>query len=116
MRASIDVDNVSDSCYLLKLVLEGDLQVLHLLRSLVRPGINQIDMLQVRFHELVGDFAHPRGNRSREQEKLHLIEVPPAFLVVSLGGVQDFFNIFLESKVQHLICFVQNKGLYLTHF
>ena len=73
--------------------------------GLVLQVLAQINHSKVLAHVLVGDVSDPPGDSGREEANLKLVSA------LRLDLPEDLVNIFLESKLEHLVGLIQDDGL-----
>jgi hypothetical protein len=82
--------------------------VADLFGSLVLQVLTEIDNSESFAHVLVGDISHPPRDSGGEQANLKLV------LIGLLNTSKDFVDIFLKSKLEHLVGFIENNSLNAT--
>lgn len=76
--------------------------------SLVLQVLTEIDNSERFAHVLAGDISHPPRDSGGEQANLKLV------LIGLLNTSKDFVDIFLKSKLEHLVGFIENNTLNAT--
>lgn len=79
--------------------------MLHCAGSLVLQVLAQVDDPQIAVHVLGGDIAHPARNGGRKETDLQ------ARFALTFHRLQDFVDILLKAKLEHLVSFVENHSL-----
>jgi len=70
--------------------------------------LGQVDHLEILFHVLFGDLVDPLWKGCREQADLKELSVN-----LLRSFVEDLFDIFLETHVEHDISLIENKSFEL---
>ena len=73
--------------------------------GLVLQVLAQINHSEVLAHVLVSDISDPPGDSGREEANLKLVSA------LRLDLPEDLVDIFLESKLEHLVGLIQDDGL-----